>query len=1503
MNGRQRLQAACIAALAIAYIALGRDQLLGLLADPITAIVLIAQGVAAAGGIAAIGLTAAMATYIAIGASIVGGVMARRKAARAAAAARNAARESLQERTMVLSSSEPSPQIIYGRATVGGAVVDRISSPKSILTDGGAVKLKPDALQHVVIALACHEITEVHRVHMFGEWHAWSAGTKAVGGTYAKTGASHITASITASSAGTATLPSLPAWVTVSQVLSITQTGTEGTITAPAGWSNNGAAITGLPANSTWSVTYEATSNEPSLRVEWHPGTETQAASPYLLGVVPGRWTAAHQLKGIAYVVLTLDLDDARFQNGLPQDLAFDVSGKPLLDPRTGATAWSDNTALCIYDWLRSPWGYGLTAGDIDTASVIAAANACDTIVLHPTAASPWATGKFSVCGGSFKASDERSSVLGDMAENMGGFTVPGALWTMHAGTWSAPVMTIDDSHLGGPVQIVRSSTPHDEAFNSARATIITQGKRDSQDVDPYSNPVFVADDGGLQWSTFTLPFCQSVTQARNLLRQFVEQSRAGMVISLTGDMRLWPLQAGDRISVSNSEYAWSGKTFRVMDAAWAPGLPVSITAQEDIAASYDSADATDADPAPNTGLPDPGTVDTPMLQPPASGNAELIRHADGTILPRVLVTWLPTVTLYMQGPGARTDVSWRRTTDDAWTDTRVPAGETQTYLSGMREGDMLVITVRHVNSFGAASKWVAMGHSVVGKTAAPSAVSGLAAASVTGGVRVSWTLCQDIDYDATEVRIGLSWASATRVVRARTDQYLWSWPSPGVFQIWAAHLDTSGNYSVPVSIPVTVDSAAWPNGVNLCWQKTSFSAAAGTYGEVIYLKTQGDNGHALQPGEWLTVSGDLSQDAVSASAGQTASVFVFAADANGAWKAVGSISSASTVAHRFTASVQLPTAAADMVAVGVGLYHQPAGPIGYPGTVWADRVQVERGRVATEFSPGAQPGATKNLVYQQPAQPASGHVGDIWVDTDDGNKLYLHDGTSWVARRDATIDAALQAAAAAKDTADGKIDTFYQPTAPAAGTLGDLWIDTDDANKLYRHNGTGWALATDTRVGQALADAATAQATADGKVTTYFGSATPIGADLGDLWYNDASQLLSRWSGATWIVVSNAYTNTSQLVDGANLGGTATMLGQASNMINCQTEFANNSTAGWAMGSWVAGMPTLFQGAELSRDPAGNWVPAGGNAICLAQGAPATSANSFVWGGQYPGGNATFAVAQTESWVPVQPLTRVCVSAWVAHHRCGVDLYAEFKRSDGVGTGGGMSTSATEVGGGKSLAGWRRLAVFADVPADAVAMRLTFAKRNTDVGQSNSYAWMSMPMIERAGSLQTEPSAYSPSAATSHAQLGLISTGDVEVNALTDHGIARFVGDITIGTNGVGDPNLVVKVVRASYTPDVNCVVMLSVIFDYEQPPDVDPADYNILCLDPLQAAQPVAINHRNTGIFRAVRTQNGNVMDRQKVVLSAGITYEFSLTVAPVDPNPITLHNPVLIYEVSKR
>ena len=88
----------------------------------------------------------------------------------------------------------------------------------------------------------------------------------------------------------------------------------------------------------------------------------------------------------------------------------------------------------------------------------------------------------------------------------------------------------------------------------------------------------------------------------------------------------------------------------------------------------------------------------------------------------------------------------------------------------------------------------------------------------------------------------------------------------------------------------------------------------------------------------------------------------------------------------------------------------------------------------------------TKVKTFAQTSAPSALAAGDLWVDTDDANKLYRATAAgsgSWVAVRDTTI-------AAAQSTADAKTKTFRQTSIPTSVTIGDDWYDTDDENKHY---------------------------------------------------------------------------------------------------------------------------------------------------------------------------------------------------------------------------------------------------------------------------------------------------------------------------------------------------------------------------------------------------------------------------------------------------------------------
>lgn len=104
---------------------------------------------------------------------------------------------------------------------------------------------------------------------------------------------------------------------------------------------------------------------------------------------------------------------------------------------------------------------------------------------------------------------------------------------------------------------------------------------------------------------------------------------------------------------------------------------------------------------------------------------------------------------------------------------------------------------------------------------------------------------------------------------------------------------------------------------------------------------------------------------------------------------------------------------------------------------------------------------------------------------------------------------------------ADGKIDSYYQTEPPSGATEGDYWTDTNDSNKLYRYTSGAWVSIQDGGIPAAISAAAGAQATANGKVTTYYSETTPTATAIGDLWYKPSTGFVQRWNGSAWADVA----------------------------------------------------------------------------------------------------------------------------------------------------------------------------------------------------------------------------------------------------------------------------------------------------------------------------------------------------------------------------------------------
>lgn len=110
-------------------------------------------------------------------------------------------------------------------------------------------------------------------------------------------------------------------------------------------------------------------------------------------------------------------------------------------------------------------------------------------------------------------------------------------------------------------------------------------------------------------------------------------------------------------------------------------------------------------------------------------------------------------------------------------------------------------------------------------------------------------------------------------------------------------------------------------------------------------------------------------------------------------------------------------------------------------------------------------------ITFYQDTMPEAKHIGDLWyvtetVDKFIKGKLYRYNGTEWEILNDPEITKAFEEANEARIVADGKIQSFYSDTEPTENVgVGDLWIDLDDDNKLYRYNGTKWIAVYDTRI------------------------------------------------------------------------------------------------------------------------------------------------------------------------------------------------------------------------------------------------------------------------------------------------------------------------------------------------------------------------------------------------------------------------------------------------------
>lgn len=155
---------------------------------------------------------------------------------------------------------------------------------------------------------------------------------------------------------------------------------------------------------------------------------------------------------------------------------------------------------------------------------------------------------------------------------------------------------------------------------------------------------------------------------------------------------------------------------------------------------------------------------------------------------------------------------------------------------------------------------------------------------------------------------------------------------------------------------------------------------------------------------------------------------------------------------------------------------------------------------------------------FVQPDMPAEADIKDMWVDTDDNYQIYTciasyTTGTGTIANN------------WRKSSDTSKTNTVTGPTLPPRASLGDLWVKSDENNKIYvciqayESNGTlavNW------------------QSAADNKKSIFYQAGPPLNADIGDGWMDTETSK----GDFQYYVASSSYTGGGHgYIDESNTG------------------------------------------------------------------------------------------------------------------------------------------------------------------------------------------------------------------------------------------------------------------------------------------------------------------------------------------------------------------------------
>ena len=365
---------------------------------------------------------------------------------------------------------------------------------------------------------------------------------------------------------------------------------------------------------------------------------------------------------------------------------------------------------------------------------------------------------------GNFTTNNNPSQVIEKLTASMAGIIwYAQGKWRCKAGSYTSPVLTLNEGDLRGSLQIQTRASRRDN-FNIVRGKFRgSETNFQTTDYPEVRSTTFINDDNGEEnIIDLELPFTNTSQMAQRIAKIALFRSRQQIVISGLFALKALQVQVGDVVNITNSRMGFSAKNFEVQNWTFQPdieqGLSIKLDLKEISSAVFDwSAEEADFE-GDNTTLLDP--FDVPSVDVAVTSELRVINEK---------VSQIMIITTSMSATSAQRsdliEVEFKKTSDTNFK--IVGTGELGIYeVFDVEDGDY-DIRARAINTLGVKGTYTTVTQNVFGSAIPPSDVVNFDSIVSGDSTTLGWDAIADLDLSYYTIRhssltSGATWANAT---------------------------------------------------------------------------------------------------------------------------------------------------------------------------------------------------------------------------------------------------------------------------------------------------------------------------------------------------------------------------------------------------------------------------------------------------------------------------------------------------------------------------------------------------------------------------------------------------------------------------------------------------------------------------------------------------------------------------------------------------------------------